>query len=187
MYLCQAQSMVITDVDFYYYRQRDGSITNSSNLIKRLNSLFCVANRLMEFSKRFNFTDDGELKNWLYVNIFRIYANAFSLLYKVKNSTYQLPELQLTCYWRDAWEMIPEPQKICRNYFHKAETGLKKYTDWLTSDWVASIASQIGSGKKLMLLYNTIREHDLSLIVEDVPNDWIITTDRRYVMNVQKN
>jgi len=178
--LCQASRMVITDVKFYYYRQRNGSITNISNSIKRLNSLLCVANHLMEFSNRFKFTDDGALKNWLYVNIFRIYANAFSLISKVKDSSYKLPEHQLARYWRDAREMMPEAQKICRNYFYKAEAELKKYTDWLTSDWVAFVASQIGSEKKLMLIYNTMRERELSLFVEDIPKDWIITTDRRY-------
>ena len=179
--LCQASRMVISDVEFYYYRQRDGSITNVSNSIKRLNSLLCVANRLMEFSIQFNFTDDGAWKNWLYVNIFRVYSNAFSRLSKIKNTSYQLPEHQLARYWRDAWEMTPEPQRICRKFFHHAETGLKKYTDWLTSDWVASIATQIGSRKKLMLIFNTRMGNDLSIIVEDVPLDWIITTDRRYI------
>jgi maltose O-acetyltransferase len=36
------------------------------------------------------------------------------------------------------------------------------------------------SGKKLMLIYNTIRNEKLTLKIEDVPVDWIITTDRRY-------
>ena len=33
---------------------------------------------------------------------------------------------------------------------------------------------------KIMLIYNSILEEDLSLSIKDVPADWVITTDRRY-------
>ena len=76
--------------------------------------------------------------------------------------------------------MIPESIPRCRNYYYKAEAGLKEYTDWRVSDWVAGVDCQIKAGKKVMLVFNTINGEDLQLKIEDVPVDWVITTDRKY-------
>ena len=46
--------------------------------------------------------------------------------------------------------MIPESIQRCRNYYYKAEAGLKEYTDWRVSDWVAGVDCQIKAGKKVM-------------------------------------
>jgi len=179
--LYHAERMIIVDVDFYYYRQRSSSIMHAANARQRLAALFHVANCLIEFVKLFDFSGvDGEYKNWAYVNIFRLYFMAFTILPKIKDSSYIVPEFQLDRFWKDCWEMMLEPQKICNHYFQNAEKGLKKYTDWRISAWVASISSQIKAGKKLMLIYNTIWGEDLTLKVENVPANWIITTDRRY-------
>jgi len=91
------------------------------------------------------------------------------------------PEHHLDRFWRDCSEMMPESQKICKYYYLNAEKRLQQYTGWRTSDWVASIARKIKAEKKLMLVYNTIWEEDLSLKIEDVPSDWVITTDRQYL------
>lgn len=179
--LCNAEKMVITDIKFYYYRIREGSVMNETGIYKRLDSLFKVTDKLMGFADCFDFSgEDSELKNWLYVNIFRLYANAFSLVSGVKDTSYLLPEHHLDRFCEDCWTMLPEPQKICNVFFRKAKAGLKKYTNWRSSEWVASIASQINVEKKLMLIYNCSQNEDLSLKIEDVPTDWIVTTDRRY-------
>ena len=179
--LCQAERLVVTDIEFYYYRQNKESVMFTTNLFRRLDSMFRVTGKLMEFADRFEFSGkDGELKNWWYVNTFWLYSRAFAMLRYVKNTSYSLPKHQLDRFWRDCWEMMPEPQRICRNFFNKAETDLKKYIEWCSSDWVASVGSQINVGKKLMLIYNVLPDEDLSLKIEDVPSDWVITTDRRY-------
>jgi len=180
--LCQAETIANVDLDFYYYRQREGSVMGSSNRNKRLDSLFRVTDRLIEFAGRFDFSgEDGEMKSWLYVIIYRLYSWAFLFLSQSKDSSNIVPAHHLDCFWRDCREMTPEPQKICNNYFKKAEENLKKYTDWRRSEWVASVASQIKTGKKLMLIYNTPQGEVISLEFDDVPADWIITTDRRYI------
>ena len=179
--LCQAGKMVVVDIDFYFYRQRGNSVMHTTNPGRRLLSSFRVTDKLFEFADRYNFSDeDGELKNWLYVNIYWLYSIAFTLLPKIKDSSFIVPLHHLDRFWTDCWEMMPEPQKICRKYFRKAEAGLQNYIDWRTSDRVASIAHQIKTGKKLMLIYNTVGSEELTLKVEDVPSDWVITTDRRY-------
>ena len=179
--LCQASRMVITRLTFYYYRQRQGSIMKIINLRKRLDSLFLVASKLMLFAGRFDFSgEDGELKNWLYVNIFRLYSTTFALLQYVRDTLYPLPYHYLDRFWRDSWEMMPEPQKKCKFYYRRAETELKRYTDRQISDRVASVIHHIKSGKKVMLVYNNIHDEDISLKIDDIPEDWVITTDRRH-------
>jgi len=180
--LCQAKRMLSVDIDFYYYRQREGSVMHSSSLKKRLDSYFIVTEKLIEFADRFDFSEeDRELKNWLYVNIFRIYSKAFTSFSRIKDSSYALPKHHLDCFWKNCWEMMPEPQMRCNNFYRIAENGLKNYTDWLMSPWVASIGCQIKSGKQLMLIYNTPWGEGLPLKKEDIPDNWIITTDRRYL------
>ena len=181
MVLCQAGKMVVAGNDFYYYRQQDDSVMQTTNLQRRLNSLFRVTDRLMEFADHFKFSDDdGELKNWLYVIIFNLYSWAFVLLARMKDTSYKVPAHHLDRFWRDCPEMMPKPQKLCNYTFRKSEDELKKYTDWRTSEWVAPVASKLKTGKKLMLIYNTVWNEELSVKEGDIPDDWIITTDRKY-------
>jgi glycosyltransferase involved in cell wall biosynthesis len=179
--LYHAERMVITGIDFYYYRQNRESVMHTTSLIRRLNSLFQVISRLIEFADRFDFSgEDSVFRNWLYVNIFRIYSTTFNLVSSIKNSSIIIPPHHLDRFWKDCWEMIPESQKICKHFYQLAEIRLKKYTDWRMSEWVASIAPQIKAGEKLMLVYNSVWDENLSLKIEDVPSGWVITTDRRY-------
>jgi len=180
--LCQAPKVVISDVDHYFYRQRDAGVTYSTKLKKRLTAYLRVADLLFEFTDRYDFSGpDGEVKGWMYVNIFNRLQWAFGFLSKIKDSSYTMPSHQTDRYWKECWEMAPEPQKSCDYYFRRAEKWLKRYTDWRTSEWVASVKYQWESGKKMMLLYNIKSGLDLSLKREDVPNDWVITTDRRFL------
>jgi glycosyltransferase involved in cell wall biosynthesis len=179
--LAFAQNVVVTNHNLYYYRQRKGSITRSTNTKKRLDSLFLITNRLFELADHFDFLgEDREFKSWLYVNIFRLYSLTFTLLSRQKDSSIILPEHKLDRFLQNSTKMALEPQKVCKDYWQQAKIGLKKYTDWRTSDWVVCAASQNKANNKLMLIYNTMWGEDLDIKIEDVPNDWIITTDRRY-------
>jgi glycosyltransferase involved in cell wall biosynthesis len=180
--LCQASKTIMIDTEFYYHRQREESVMYSTQLKKRLNAYVRVANLLFEFTDRYDFSGmDAAFKNWMYVNILDRLQYAFSFLSRIRDSSYRMPSHPLDRYWRYCWEMMPEPQKICHYYFRRAERWLKAYTDWRTSEWVASIKYEWLSGKKMMLLFNTKSDLDLSLKTEDVPTDWVITTDRRFL------
>jgi len=179
--ICQAEKMVVVDVDFYYYRQRDGSFIHSMKLNRHLDAFFQITEQLIDFSERFDFSgEDREFKSWWYVNVFKLYYLAFELLSKIKDSSYLVPRHHLDRFWRDDWQMTHEAQQVCRHYFQLAKIELKKYTDWRISDWVACVAYQIREEKKLMLIYNTMSDEDLSLRLSDVPDGWVITTDQRY-------
>jgi hypothetical protein len=181
--LCQAEKMLVVDLDFYYYRQRKGSVMHTTSNTRYLDSLFRVLDRLMKFADRYDFTGkDAELKNWLYVHIFWLYSWTFNILSNIKNSSYIVPKHHLDRFWRDCHEMMPEPQGICRDHFQKAEQGLKKYTDWRISDRVAPVKNQLKEGRKLLLVYNILPDPDeeLKLTGEAIPAGWAITTDRHY-------
>ena len=179
--LCQAERMVITNIEFYYYRQNEESVMHTTSLARRLKSLFQVTEGLIKFSDQFVSSKTSvDLRSWWYVNILRLYSMAFTLLPNMKDSSYIVHKHYLDRFWRDCGQMIPESIQRCRNYYYKAEAGLKEYTDWRVSDWVAGVDCQIKAGKKVMLVFNTINGEDLQLKIEDVPVDWVITTDRKY-------
>ena len=126
--LYQAEKMVITNIDFYYYRQNEESVMHTTNLFHRLDSLFRVTNLLKEFADRFDHSEENEeIKNWWIVNLFKLYSITFTLLSRVKNSSYIVPKYHLEYFWRNCCQMIPDSLQICRYFYHKAETGLKKY------------------------------------------------------------
>ena len=179
--ICQAEKMMIFDIEFYYYRQQYESVMRTTQLPRRLKSVFLVVDKLFEFADRFDFSgEDAELKNWLYVNIFKLYSITFKLVSQLKDSSVILPAHHLDRFWKDCSKMDSKPQKICREYYLNAEKNLKVYTEWRVSDFVAPIPSQQKSGKKLMLIYNTQWGFDLKLNIWNFPADWTITTDRQY-------
>ena len=51
--LCQAERMVITNIEFYYYRQNEESVMHTTSLARRLKSLFQVTEGLIKFSDQF--------------------------------------------------------------------------------------------------------------------------------------
>lgn len=179
--LYHTEKMVITDIQFYYYRQSEDSVMHTTYLVRRLKSLFRVTEGLIRFSEVFDFsTENGELKSWWYVNIYRLYTRAFTSLSKMKDSSYFVPTHHLDRFWRECGQMVPDSIQRCRDYFREAETGLRKYTDWRMSDWVAGVDYEVKAGKKVMLIFNTIDGEELRLNREDVPAGWVITTDRKY-------
>ena len=180
--LCQADKVVIVDNEFYCYRMQEKSVTHVTNIAHRLHSLFRVTDKLFEHGDRFIFnSDDGELKNWFYVNIFRLYDYASYFILMLRDSSIELPTHQLDRFETDNFELTPEPQRRCAGFYMVAKSRLTDYDDWLTSEWVSPVASQLTIGKKLMLVYNTEWGKPLPLKIEDVPADWVVTTDRRYV------
>ena len=125
--LCQARKMVITDIEFYYYRRNDTSVMHTTKIQKRLDSLFRVTDKLMEFEEQFDFSEEnGELKDWWYVNIFRLYAMAFTLLPDLKDSSYELPKHYIDRLWNDCLQkMPPNAQQRCKDYYTVVKAGLK--------------------------------------------------------------
>jgi len=179
--LIQANRVVITDFDFYFYRLRNDSIVHTTNLRRKLSSLFTIITRLIEFS-RFRFDEkDMEMKGWLYVKIFSLYSNAFSLLPKIKDSSIVVPEFQMGDFWKN-FHLLPDEVKThCQNYYRQAERMMGQYLIWRRSEWVAFDHLQNFVEKKMILVYHMMQDVPQSISFNDIPLNYIITTDRKYL------
>lgn len=63
--LCQAERMVITNIEFYYYRQNEESVMHTTSLARRLKSLFQVTEGLIKFSDQFVSSKTSvDLRSW---------------------------------------------------------------------------------------------------------------------------
>ena len=79
------ERMVITNIEFYYYRQNEESVMHTTSLARRLKSLFQVTEGLIKFSDQFVSSKTSvDLRSWWYVNILRLYSMAFTLLPNIK-------------------------------------------------------------------------------------------------------
>ena len=181
--LYQAEKAVIIKHEFYFYRNNNQSVSNITGINRRLYSLQKVTNKLFEFADRLSFSgEDREFKSWLYVNIYRIFSFAFTVyISQIRDSSILLPEFQIERFHRDKHELMSDPYNRCDFYYQNAEKRFKQYNEWRASEWVAPVASQLKSAKKKMLIYNTEWGKCLTIKIKDVPDDWIITTDRRYL------
>lgn len=180
--MCQAHKVVITDLEFYYYRQNENSVMHTTRLPLRLRSLFRVAEGLMEAAERWTFEgEEGVLKSWWYANAFRLYSWAFAYLAKVKDSSCPVPPFHIDRFWRNCGEMIPEAATRCREYYQKAEDHLKEYTDWRMSDSVIAMAYWSKTNKRILLIFNMVAERIYASHLGELPSGWVVTTDRKYI------
>lgn len=180
--LCLSEKVFITDLDYYNYRQREGSIMNTLDTRNRLRSLFHVASRLVIFSMRYSFNsaEDNELKSWIYVNIFRIYRKAFILLQKIQDSTYKLPKHYMYSFFLIHKKMSPEARVQCYNYYHVAKTMIRQYYQWRLSVMNMTIPKHIQT--KIILIYNKPEWYRFSFLKnQNIHKHYYITTDRKYI------
>lgn len=183
--LCLADKVMMTDLDFYYYRKREGSIMHTLNVRIRTKSLFHIANRFIEFAHRYKFEGENKvIKSWIYVNAFRIYKLAFSLLASVKDSSFKLPKhyLYQTCHiYR---KITPDAQKRIHGNYLLAKTAMQKYLKWKLNPWnvyLSHLTQEEVLRKRVILIYNNPEWHQLELLrINDILENYIITTDRKY-------
>lgn len=176
-----AERMVITNIEFYNYRQRDNSIVHTINKKRRIRSLIFIANRLLEFASRFSFSgEDKQFKSYLYVKIFELYACAFRLLPLIKDSSFILPPHHLYCIFKVYSKLTQQQAVICANYYKQATGGLKEFLKGRFSPWNRRINEKERIDKRLILIYNRKGEYPLTYRPEEIPSGYIFTTDRRY-------
>lgn len=177
MAICQANRMMVIDLGFYYYRQREGSIMQTLHTEKRIKALFEICRQLVSFTSRWE--DDRDLQSWLFVKVFELYRIAFSLLPKMKSSDFCLPHHHLYCIFQyyKIWEK--KPRARCLQNYHIAKRGLRGYHRQRLSPWFKTPA-QICKQQTLILIYNGMWNVPLPVRPEELPDDCIITTDRSF-------
>ncbi len=176
--LCLAETIILSDLDFYYYRKRKGSIMHTLDSRIRLTSLFHIAKLLIEFASQFK---NNVLKSWIYVNTYRIYSLAFRIQKDIKDSSVTLPAHSLYAYCHFHDKMPAQAKKRCHHYYMKAKFYLQEYYKWLLSPYnytINKLTEKELNQKRILLIYNNPEWN--SFCFSDISSDYVITTDRKY-------
>lgn len=179
--LCLAERVVCTDWLFYYYRQRPGSIMNTLETGKRINSLLHIANRILRFAGRFDKGEKREVWSMVYVKAAQLYKLAFGLLDKKRDSRFCLDTNSLYQIYHDRNRLTPDARSVCLSCYEIARKKLRNYHTWRVSPEVNEIPAVIPEGTTVLLFYNRIREMPLTYPREHVPEDILITSDQKYL------
>lgn len=184
--LCLAESVYITNIDFYGYRQREGSIMNTLKKTKRIKDLIYISNQLIHFASKFNFdSSEKEVKSQLYVKAYMLYAITFTTLASVKSSEFILPSHKLYTIFKVFHQLSPHARKRVYDYYMSARKDLKNYLIWKTSYWVSNLSIETIENKHIILVYNTMWNYPLEIPIDQIPQNYIFTTDRRYLSQAQ--
>lgn len=178
MAMCLAGRVVCTDWTFYYYRQHFGSIMDTLETGKRINSLLHIANRILYFSCHFN--SERQLWSMLHVKAAQLYLLAFGLLDKKRDSRFHLRSNSLHQFYHNRNRLTQEAYSFCFSCYKRARKKLKNYHAWLISPEVVEIPTQIPEDTTLILFYSRIWDLPLVYPREKVPEKFLITSDRKF-------
>lgn len=180
--LCYARRIVVTNIDFYDYRQREGSIMTSLRREKRIHDLFFIADRLIRLAENYRFdSDDKNLKSQLYVRSYLLYKIAFSSLAHIHDTRFILPTHHLYQLFAIKNKLTADARNTCINQYKTAKQGLKSYLKWRNSYWIRKLTYEISPETKLILIFNTMWNKPLDIPIQKIPANCIITTDRRFL------
>jgi len=105
--MLKAARVTMIDFNYYYYRQREGSLMNSDNVEFRIKSLSIVAKEINKLAQQFKKENKStELTNCLYSKIFILLHVISTLLLKTKS--YKQPPLDRRFFYRILLEMYSE-------------------------------------------------------------------------------
>lgn len=179
--LCLAERVVCTDWEFYYYRQHPGSIMNTLDTGRRINSLVHIANRILQFACRFDTEECRQVWSMLYVKAAQLYKLAFGLLGKKQDSRFRLESHSLYQLYRSRNGLTSESRLICMSLYQIARKKLKNYHIWRASSEVSGMPAVIRDDTTVLLFYNRMWDLPLQYPHGSVPDGLLITTDRKYL------
>lgn len=180
--ICLAKRVYITNIDFYGYRQREGSIMNTLKKTKRIRDLIYISNQLIHFASTYKFNSpDREVKSQLYVKAYILYNIAFTTLSSVKNGNFILPTHALYTIFKIYKQLSPLAQKGVSHYYKNAQKGLRIFRKWKTSFWAGKLSPEAIEHKHIILVYNTMWDVPLNIPIDQIPDNYIFTTDRDYL------
>lgn len=179
--LCLAGRVVCTDREFYYYRQRPGSIMKTLDTGRRINSLVHIANRVLQFAGRFSAEERRQVRSMLYVKAAELYKLAFRLLDKKRDSRFRLKSHSLYQLYHDRNRLTPEARSICMSLYPAARKKLRNYHAWLVSPEVDGMPALVPADKVVLLFYSRIWDAPLVYPRGQVPEGMLITSDRKYL------
>lgn len=184
--MCKAEQIYITNIDFYGYRQREGSIMNTLNRSRRIRDLIYIANQLIRFASNYKFDDtEKNVKSQLYVKAYMLYQLAFTSLASIKNCDFVLPTHSLYMIYKIYQDLSPQAKPRIYTYYKNAKAGLKSYLFWRTSYWMSTLSQDTIDNKQIILIYNTMWNEPLNIPLDQIPDNYAFTIDRHY-LNIAK-
>jgi glycosyltransferase involved in cell wall biosynthesis len=176
--LVRAKKVMLTNIEFYCYRQRDNSITTGISSRNRIINLLKVAAYLFKYSQLYSFYEKRELKSWIIVKILWLYTLAYQLLITIKDSSFIFPKDHVS------------PLSLYRS--EMSIDSLLKYDEYLNTILKYKgenelycksrfFNTKINKNKTIVLLYNYLW-NDLASesLLSKLPENYILTTDRKY-------
>ena len=148
---------------------------------KRINSLLYIANRILRFAGRFDTEEQRQVWSMLYVKAAQLYRLAFRVLDKKRDSRFCLNTNALYQIYHRRNHLVPDARSVCLSFYKTAQKKLKNYHAWLASVEVAGIPAVISPETTLVLFYGREWENPLNYPREQVPEDVLITADRKYL------
>lgn len=181
--LCNAGKMIMIDFDFYFYRQHASSIMQTERKQERIHALLFVANRLAEYAATYETSNKENLEiiGCLWIKILQLYMFACELLPKIKDSTFDISGHYLYRFVKLNNLLDGDLRKRGINYYRCAKNRLRSF--WLHKMKMQEEKGGLSdlSGKKVIVVYNTMWEEPLHFDRKEIPDDFVITTDRHYL------
>lgn len=120
--MCRARQIYITDIDVYYYRQREGSLISSlreeTQRKVRVESLFHIVEKLFYFAKFYESRNE-ELQGWIYVKLFQLYYEGCKTLCSISKldiSSIEIPDI--SDLLRSKSLINNDKGEICSRYYN---------------------------------------------------------------------
>lgn len=181
--LCSAAKMIIIDFDFYFYRQHAASIMQTERKQERIHALFFIANRLAGYAATYETSnkEEREIAGCLWIKILQLYMFACELLPKIKDSTFDISGHYLYRFVKLNRLLDDDLRKRGINYYRRAKHGLKCFLLHKMKMQEEKGGLSDLSCKKVIVVYNTMWEEPLAFDRKEIPDDFIITTDRHYL------
>jgi len=185
--LCMADCVVLTDFDFYHYRKQEGSIMHTLKREIRLHGYFHVMVRLTLFASKYEDTgEEGILKCWMYVNIYRIFKTVCEIVSMINDSRFSIPNNDIVDRYNQLEKFMPlKAKERCEDYYLVIKASEDKYLRWRNNPWdkhICQLREQELLEKKMILVYNLPEWYDHELLtIDKLPSDYVITFDRKYL------
>ena len=177
--LTSASRAIATDIIHYMYRQHDDSIMYNINIQKRIVDLIFISNELINHIIKTD-TKDTVFLSYFLLNILNLYRLAFTNVLKIRNSDFSLPQYSLDYFYSCLERISDEIKPRYNNYLKSINSSINQYQNWLNSELVVDLEEKDLKEKKIVLIFNIICEEPSNISKEQIPQEFIFTTDRRY-------
>ena len=176
--LVKAKKVILTNIEFYCYRQRENSTTSGISSRNRIINLLMVAAYLFNYCQLYSFHDKRKLKSWIIIKVLLLYSLAYQLLIIIKDSSFIIPKDHVSSLALYRSDISSDSLMLYDLYLNTILNYKAKNELYLKSQF---FNIEVNENKEVVLLYNCpINNLPSESLLSKLPNNYIITTDRKY-------